>query len=1153
MTDIASLGIEVKTDSVKSAASDLDKLNQAGAQAEQSVKKVGQSFSEAGNNARGLATAGQAVTQSVNQVGAANRTAAQSGAELVAALKEQVALFGKSSEDVLRYKAGLVGVQHSVEPLIQQLQELAVAEQAAAKAAAEEAAVFAAVQQAQTALSTSQYNFLEGLREQAALFGKSSTELLEYEARMLGVSNSAAPLIRSLQEQKTAQAAAAKAAADEAEAQRQASIAKQTAESQQRSFLANLREQAELQGKSRADILEYRATQLGVGDQASQYIKQIRDFEAANNRSNESLKNGALSAGQYKQALALLPAQFTDIAVGLSTGQSPFTVLLQQGGQLRDAFGGVGPAVAEIGRYAVGLVTPFTLAAAALAALAVAYKQGSDEQTAYAKALILTGNAAGVTTDQLADLARQVGSETGTIHDAADALTQFAATGKFASSQLGELATAALNFEDATGKAVSETVKEFARLADDPVKASQQLNEQYHYLTAAVYEQITALEKQGNTEEAAALAQKAYADALRDRSTQVIQSLGYIETAWKNIKEGAASAWDAMLGVGREQTPQQRLEELNKPAGFDQKGFFSSGAMFGPLGALYNSYKQFDAATTPEDDRRQEKVFLEQQLATKEAIARAEGNYREEQEKGLAAQREVDAMETRFLTNAQKRNKEIEKYRRQIEEIRKANPNDARLDEDRIAKNIANIEAEYKDPKAPKTPKTKAYQDDEATRLLLSLQQQEASLSEQLNIDTKLSESKKQQIKFEQLIADLKTKDILTADQKSLLANQDAISAQLEKNSQLDAEITKRKELLKLQSFKGGLDQTLQSDAQGYEESRAGEGLGKLQRQELRDRLRIQREYQRQVFQLQTQQGSISTDLMDKETKALEDNLNKRLKLNEDHYSQLAEDQQSFAKGASDAFSEYLDNARDIAGATKDIVGDTMNSFTQGVSDSIGRAIVQGDNLRDSLANVAQTIETQLISALVQLGVQYAVNASIGQSVGAAATAASATMAAATAVAWAPAAALASLASFGGNAAPAAVALTGTATLAESIAAASALGGFYTGGFTGSGSPFDVAGVVHKGEYVMTADTVNRLGVDNLDAIQKGRSIASAVPAANDPSIGSSGRSGAPSSSKVTNINVNVTGIRDSVDLRQASAKVARDVIGAVSHAERYS
>jgi phage-related minor tail protein len=44
-----------------------------------------------------------------------------------------------------------------------------------------------------------------------------------------------------------------------------------------------------------------------------------------------------------------LPAQITDISVGLASGQRPLMVLLQQGGQLKDMFGGVAPAAKALG------------------------------------------------------------------------------------------------------------------------------------------------------------------------------------------------------------------------------------------------------------------------------------------------------------------------------------------------------------------------------------------------------------------------------------------------------------------------------------------------------------------------------------------------------------------------------------------------------------------------------------------------------------------------------------------------------------------------------------------------------------------------------------------------------------------------------------
>ena len=51
-------------------------------------------------------------------------------------------------------------------------------------------------------------------------------------------------------------------------------------------------------------------------------------------------------------------------------------------------------------------------------------------------------------------------------------------------------------------------------------------------------------------------------------------------------------------------------------------------------------------------------------------------------------------------------------------------------------------------------------------------------------------------------------------------------------------------------------------------------------------------------------------------------------------------------------------------------------------------------------------------------------------------------------------------------------------------------GGFASGGYTGSGGRYDPAGVVHKGEYVMSAPAVQRIGVPTLEAIHRGGTIS---------------------------------------------------------------
>ncbi len=130
----------------------------------------------------------------------------------------------------------------------------------------------------------------------------------------------------------------------------------------------------------------------------------------------------------------------------------------------------------------------------------MAYYKGTKEQDEYSESLIATGNYAGVSAGQLGGMARQVGAIVGTTGQAAEVLALLAGNGKIAGESFLGITQAAVSMREATGKAVKETVAEFEKIADEPVKASAALNEQYHYLTASVYSQIAALEKQGTTQ-----------------------------------------------------------------------------------------------------------------------------------------------------------------------------------------------------------------------------------------------------------------------------------------------------------------------------------------------------------------------------------------------------------------------------------------------------------------------------------------------------------------------------------------------------------------------------------------------------------------------------------------------------------------------------
>ncbi|BEU98642.1 hypothetical protein ACDW_43480 (plasmid) [Acidovorax sp. DW039] len=249
-----------------------------------------------------------------------------------------------------------------------------------------------------------------------------------------------------------------------------------------------------------------------LGASLSAVTKESQSASQALGAADRQAQALGVSAKQTAAAMRGVPAQITDIVVSLQGGQAPMTVLLQQGGQLRDMFGGIVPAVRALGSTALGLVNPFTLAGGAAAVLALAYKQGSAEADEFRRAIVMSGNAAGTSVAQLSDMARAVSANIGTQSEAAAVLAQMASGGRIAGDNLQYFTEVAMGLERYVGVPVKATIADLEELGKAPLAASVKLNEQYRYLTVAVYEQIKALDEQGRKEEAAAVAQNAYSD-----------------------------------------------------------------------------------------------------------------------------------------------------------------------------------------------------------------------------------------------------------------------------------------------------------------------------------------------------------------------------------------------------------------------------------------------------------------------------------------------------------------------------------------------------------------------------------------------------------------------------------------------------------------
>ena len=172
----------------------------------------------------------------------------------------------------------------------------------------------------------------------------------------------------------------------------------------------------------------------------------------------------------------------------------------------------------------------------------------------YEQALISTGNTVGLTSSQLSDLANRVGDATDAYGDAETATAALAASGKVTGAALEDASRAAVALARLTGDSIEDTTAKIIKLATSPTKVMEELNSQYHFLTVSIYDQVTALEKQGRTQEAAQVAIEAFANVHEQRVREAEERAGSLEKAWRAVRNSIAAAWDGLKEVGKDNT-----------------------------------------------------------------------------------------------------------------------------------------------------------------------------------------------------------------------------------------------------------------------------------------------------------------------------------------------------------------------------------------------------------------------------------------------------------------------------------------------------------------------------------------------------------------------------------------------------------------------
>lgn len=288
---------------------------------------------------------------------------------------------------------------------------------------------------------------------------------------------------------------------------------------------------------------------------------QVDNMNASLKKADVTIGGVTKSAKQMSNEMRQLAPQFTDIVTQLAGGQSPFLILLQQGGQIKDIFGGIRPALAAIAT----LITPMTVAIGALGgtvgALGLAAYKGAEEISGLNRSMLLSGGYAGQTQSSYERLKKTV-SDLGNVSagTARELVSGAVASAAFGPALIAPAATAMAKIKSLSGQTSDDVVKDFASMRNGVARWAEEHNKQYNYLTAAEYRHIEQLEKQGKLEEAMKLNIDLLNKAFQDRTEQ----LGYLQTAWDKLGKAASSAWDYMLGIGRPETPEERIAKLTK-------------------------------------------------------------------------------------------------------------------------------------------------------------------------------------------------------------------------------------------------------------------------------------------------------------------------------------------------------------------------------------------------------------------------------------------------------------------------------------------------------------------------------------------------------------------------------------------------------------
>ena len=365
----------------------------------------------------------------------------------------------------------------------------------------------------------------------------------------------------------------------------------------QRQLMQQLERQTMMiEGKTKAGYLELRAAQLGVADSAAPFIAKMRQAETG-------ITNVGMSAKQTAWAMKMVPAQMTDIVTQLAGGQSPFLVMIQQGGQLRDMFQGFGNMFKNVGAMILKwLMNPWVLATAAIAAFGYAAYKVITQFDSLNQMMVMTNGYTGLTKQQFIDMSDSVGKATSNFSGAKESMQALGAAGVRAGSDFSKVAEVVTNFSRYTDTATEDTVKWYAQIQKTPLDTLRQFDDQYHRITSSVLEQVAAHQKSGDTLGAVKIAMEALMSAQDKMAKEAMDKANIFVKAYRWVADEMSKAFSGGPKMDTSTKLDARIAETKKWIEV-QKGASvgnALGSLFG-MNQLENAQKTLQSLTAQRD------------------------------------------------------------------------------------------------------------------------------------------------------------------------------------------------------------------------------------------------------------------------------------------------------------------------------------------------------------------------------------------------------------------------------------------------------------------------------------------------------------------------------------------------------------------------